>query len=114
MDIFVSRPTWVPEEFRGGIEGFLRLLHAMGVTPRTLGTTDYPSKAPLDEVIDLLDACAGAVILGYPQIRVAGGFVKDKPVTEELLLPTEWNHIEAGLAYARGLPLLVVHHEGVR
>jgi hypothetical protein len=114
MDVFVSRPAWVAPEYKRGLDGFLRVLAAMGLTPRTLGTTDYPSRAPLDEVIALLDECAGAVILGYPQLRIATGFVKDRAITEELLLPTEWNHIEAGLAYARGLPLLVVHQEGLR
>jgi hypothetical protein len=89
------------------------MLETMGLRPRTLGRTDYPSKAPLDEVLALLDECAGAVILGYPQIVVTSGVLKGKPVSNELLLPTEWNHIEAGLAYARQLPLLVIHHVGI-
>lgn len=112
IDVFVSRPTWIPEEFREGLEGFLGLLKALELEPRTLGATDYPTKAPLDEVISLLDQCGGAVILGYPQIVVREGIVKGKTVQNELLA-TEWNHIEAGLAYARALPLLVIHHIGV-
>jgi hypothetical protein len=32
---------------------------------------------------------------------------------ENIKLATEWNHIEAGLAYARDLPLLVIHHKDV-
>lgn len=110
IDVFVSRPTWVAGEFRHGLEGFLRLLAMLDLNPRTLGTTDYPRRAPLDEVISLMEQCRGAVILGYPQIRITGGTVKDEPLRSEVLLPTEWNHIEAGLAYARGLPLLVIHH----
>ena len=112
-DVFISRPTWVAPNFRAGLDGFLGSLKSLGLNPRTIGSTDYPSKAPLDEVIRLMERCAGAVILGYPQIVVASGSVKDTPLSSPLMLPTEWNHIEAGLAYARGLPLLVIHHRGV-
>lgn len=113
IHVFVSRPTWVPPAFQAGLEGFLRVLTTLGLQPRTLGSTDYPSKAPLDEVIGLMSKCRGAIILGYPQVVATAGSIKDKAITAELLLPTEWNHIEAGLAYARGLPLLMIHHLGV-
>ena len=113
IDIFLSRPTWVSPDHKSGLEHFLGLLATMELNPRTLGTTDYPSKCPLDEVIALMDRCQGAIILGYPQITATHGRLKDIDITEPLLLPTEWNHIEAGLAYARDLPLLVVSHIGV-
>jgi hypothetical protein len=113
ISVFVSRPTWVESNFEEGLNGFLRVLVTLGLRPRTLGKTDYPRRAPLDEVIALLDECSGAIILGYPQIRVSSGLVRDKPVEKEFSLPTEWNHIEAGLAYARQLPLLLIHHQGV-
>jgi hypothetical protein len=113
IDVFVSRPTWVAPSFRHGLEGFLGLLSSLGLNPRTIGATDYPTKAPLDEVIRLMDRCAGAVILGYPQIIAVAGTIKDQVLSAPLVLPTEWNHIEAALAYARELPLLVIHHNGV-
>jgi hypothetical protein len=85
--------------------------------PRTLGASDYPSKTPLDEIISLMDECEGAIILGFPQIRVNEGTLKNDTISmktgNQLVLPTEWNHIEAGLAYAKGLPLLVISHVGV-
>jgi hypothetical protein len=110
--VFVSRPTWVPDEFKEGLEAFLGLLSAHDLTPRTLGVSDYPAKGPMDEVIGLLGECQGMIVLGYPQIEVAAGAVKGVAV-QDLRLATEWNHIEASLAYARGLPLLVIHHTGV-
>jgi len=50
--------------------------------------------------------------LGYPQIYVAEGQIKE---TEEsdFLLPSEWNHIEATLAYMKNMPLLIIHHKGI-
>lgn len=113
IDIFLSRPTWVHAHFQPGLDGFIRMLKGFDLNPRTIGTTDQPRKAPLQEVIELLEKCKGAIVLGYPQITVSQGFVKDKQIATELFLATEWNHIEAGLAYARNLPLLVIHHVGL-
>ncbi len=113
MNVFVSRPTWLHESFRQGLDVFLTRLNDLDLIPHTLGATDYPTKAPLDEVIQLLDKCRGAVILGYPQIEIEAGSLRDRRIEARILLPTEWNHIEAGLAYARRLPLLVIHHIGI-
>ena len=112
IDIFLSRPTWVAPQFERGLDAFLQLLDSCGLKPRTLGTTDYPAKAPLDEVCDLMGACQGAIILGYPQIEIATGTLKGRAI-ERLSLGTEWNHIEAALAYSQRMPLLLIHHEGI-
>jgi hypothetical protein len=109
----VSRPNWISSEFDPGLEVFLTSLNNMGLSPRTLGSSDYPSKAPLDEVIEIMDECEGAIILGYPQVTIFEGKIKEDKIENELLLPTEWNHIEAALAYSKGLPLIVIHHQGV-
>lgn len=113
IDIFLSRPSWIGQDFAHGLNGFLRQMELLNLNPRTIGVTDYPNQSPLDEVINLMGKCSGAVILGYPQIQITSGFLKEESIAD-LLLPTEWNHIEAGLAYAQGLPLLVIHHTGVR
>ena len=67
----------------------------------------------MDEVIDLLYKCEGAIILGYPQIQITSGYVKETEISS-LSLSTEWNHIEAGLAYALGLPVLVIHDKSIQ
>lgn len=113
IQVFLSRPTWLPAEFQQPLTEFLGLLEVLGLAPRTLGVSDYPAKGPLDEVIDLLGECRGLIVLGYPQLLVTSGTVKGSPVTD-LQLATEWNHIEASLAYSRRLPLLVIHHLGVK
>jgi len=112
-NVFVSRPTWVSPDFHDGMEAFLEFIQGHNLKHRTIGSTDFPTKCPLDDVIGLMKECKGAVILGYPQIRIETGFIKSQEVESPILLPTEWNHIEAGLAYASGLPLLVFHHIGV-
>ena len=55
MEVFVSRPTWVSEEFQAGLDTFTLQLENLGLIPRTLGVTDYPSKSPLDEVIEIME-----------------------------------------------------------
>ncbi len=113
INIFLSRPNWIDQSFIKGLEGFLLVLNNLEMKPRTIGATDYPNRSPLDEVIKLMEQCNGAIILGYPQITIKVGTVKEKQIDKELILPTEWNHIETGLAYARGIPLLVIHHIGI-
>jgi hypothetical protein len=111
--IFLSRPTWVSPDFSAGLAGFTSFLKSIGLNPRTLGATDYPHQSPLDEVIRIMDECEAAIILGYPQIEITSGTLKNKPLNCPSFLGTEWNHIEAALAYSKNLPLLVIHHQGV-
>jgi len=113
IDVFVSRPTWTPSSFEAGLGRFFAFLDSHDLRPRTLGSTDYPAASPLDEVISLMARCRGAIILGYPQLEIVTGRVKGVDLDTPLVLPTEWNHIEAGLAYASGLPLLLIHHSGI-
>lgn len=112
IDVFISRPTWIGEEFKEGLDGFLSFLETHDLRPRTIGSSDYPTESPLDEVITLMDGCKGAIILGYPQIYVINGKIKDSE-KDSFQLPTEWNHIEATLAYTNNKPLLVIHHKGI-
>jgi hypothetical protein len=111
--IFLSRPTWIATEFQAGMETFMTQLRNLSLDPRTLGVSDYPSKAPLDEVIDILTECKGAIVLGVPQIEVHAGRLKGEALNGNLVLGTEWNQLEAALAYAAGLPIIVVHHNTV-
>lgn len=113
IDVFVSRPTWISSELQNGLQSFYNLLNTLEFNPRSLGTADYTPSAPLDAIIQIMSECYGAIILGYPQIAVKDGTVKSEAIQSPLLLATEWNHIEAGLAYAKQLPLLVIHHTGV-
>lgn len=113
MEVFVSRPTWVAPEFQSGLATFVTHLDNLDLRPRTLGVSDYPSKAPLDEVIDIMRCCQGAIVLGYPQLQVDAGLLKGEKIRSSITLGTEWNHLEAGIAYAAGLPLLVIHHTTV-
>jgi len=113
MEVFLSRPTWVADEFSEGLRTFETQLSNLDLAPRTLGVSDYPSKSPLDEVIELMKECRGAIILGIPQIQITEAQIKGQLISQPVELGTEWNHLEAGLAHAAGLPLLVIHHSTI-
>ncbi|WP_294959951.1 hypothetical protein [uncultured Fibrobacter sp.] len=112
-NIFLSRPTYVPQEQQQGIDVFCSLLDMMDFCPRTLGTTDYPNESPLDEIIRILDTCSGMIVLGIPQLFIEKGILKGNQITSPLKLATEWNQIEAALAYSRNMPLLIIHDKDV-
>ena len=111
--VFVSHPTWVAPEHRSGLGNFKNLLQVCDLELRAIGVTDRPSLSPLDEVIRLMKQCLGTIVLGIPQIEIQSGTLKGEQLKLPLSLGTEWNHIEAALAYALNLPVLVIHDVSV-
>jgi hypothetical protein len=66
----------------------------------------------------MMNECEGAVILGLKTIIAQQSIKKnetDKKYAErnDIFLPTPWNHLEAGIAFALDLPLLIIREEGV-
>src|SRR5262249_27062792 len=62
--------------------------------------------------------CSGGVILGFEQFFAQSGLWKRNtpdasPLASPAPFPTPWNHLEAGILYSLGLPLLVFAEEGV-
>ena len=112
-EVFISRPNWIPDEFENGIENFYNLLKTMNLNPRTIGQSDFPNETPLNEVINLMTKCCGTIVLGIPQIEIDRGKIKGTEINNKIILGTEWNHIEAALAYSIGHPLLIIHHKNM-
>lgn len=116
-DVFVSKPNTVTERQQMFWQQVKTRLEERSLRPRTLGATDYSNVAPIGAVKNVMVQCQGAIILGFRQIRLIDGVAKEgterQEVLTEHLLPTAWNHIEAGMAFALGLPVLVVKEAGV-
>ena len=118
IPIFVSCPTALNSEQQKSYQIILEELDRFGLEERRLGASDYPTELPLREVLVLARHCAGGVILGFEQIYVETGTLKRKTTKERLIenpvtLPTPWNHLEAGILFGLGLPLLVFRENGV-
>lgn len=117
LSIFLSRPTAVTVQQEAFCVELQRLLEERGVRGRTLGITDYPVRAPLGEVLDLMLRCDGVLVLGLVQANVETGVAKPGAVGEKRIdgaqFATPWNQIEAGMAFALGLPVFLVREARV-
>ena len=117
IPVFVSRPSTLNTEQFATQEALFSEFDSLGLEPRTLRQSDYPTEAPIGEVVALARHCAGAAILGFVQLTVQSGVLKPGTATETkvdaLYLGTAWNQVEGGILYALKLPLLVFRERGV-
>lgn len=118
IPVFGSCPTYLNPEQDTVKRWILGELGKAGMEWRSVGQTDYPSKAPIREVYTLSKHCAGGIILGFSQL-VASQVVRRKGtvIEEEVggnhMFPTPWNQLEAGILYAHQKPLLVFKEKGI-
>jgi hypothetical protein len=120
IPVFVSCPTSLSPKQEGSRSALVRFLDELNLEPRALGRSDYPSELPLREVLVIANHCAGGIILGFEQFQAASGIwkrgAKDQRKTaakESVLFPTPWNHLEAGILFGLGLPILIFREEGI-
>ena len=118
IPVFVSAPTSLSPEQDESRRLILRELERNGLEPRALGRSDYPTELPLREVLTIARHCAGGVILGFRQNRADSGVTKvgtanESPLVAPSYYPTPWNHLEAGILFTLGLPLLVFKEQGI-
>ncbi len=118
IPVFVSAPTSLNPRQEASRRIILDELEKYGLEERRLGASDYPTELPLKEVLVVARHCAGGVVLGFEQLRVESGVSKPGTPKEAKLaapraLPTEWNHLEAGILFGLQLPLLVFREDGV-
>ncbi|MFH1675808.1 MAG: hypothetical protein ABIC40_02200 [bacterium] len=83
-----------------------------------MGRSDYPNDLPLKEVLRMVKHCSGGIILGFEQFRATGGEYKHgspraASVNSLVSFPTPWNHLEAGIIFSSGLPMMIFREHGV-
>jgi hypothetical protein len=117
IPVFVSAPTQLSRTQQNVYNGIVELLDGLNLEKRALGRTDYPTEAPLREVLRLIRKCSGGLVLGF--IQSAAPKVTLRPGTDEestkdnVVYPTPWNQLEAGIMFSARLPILVFREEGV-
>ncbi len=103
------------ENFVKAVENYLT---ANELIPQTVGRTYYSSLQPLKAVEELLKECNGTIILALERAYLVEAIDRrDSPKQKNLnglKLTTPWNQIEGAIAYANGLPLLVLIEAGVK
>jgi hypothetical protein len=114
--IYVSLPAdpWLPDNMNQLKWGIVEEIEKLGYNPEiftnpkgTDGLASAISWHPRD-ADEIARRCAGAAIIGMPRWRFQDA--NGNPV----LLPTEFNHYEGGLAHTLGLPTLVLVQRDVR
>jgi hypothetical protein len=118
IPVFVSCPTALNQPQHASRELVIRELTRQGLEARALGRSDYPTHLPLREVLVIAKHCSGGVILGFEQafardVRVKRGTPEERRAAQPISFPTPWNHLEAGILFGMGLPLLVFREPGI-
>ncbi len=118
IPVFVSCPSSLNPDQEVSRQIILEELDRYGLEERRLGISDYPTEVPLREVLIVARHCAGGVIIGFEQLYVTAGAWKrgtnkERLAEPALVIPTPWNHLEAGILFALKLPLLIFKENGV-
>lgn len=113
IDVFVSRPNWIPSGLARHLPEFYECLTTLGLQPQTIGTNVVPMASPFEEVVSLMQRCQCTIVLGMPQIFVDQGRIKKDEIKSKVMLPTEWNQIEATASIMLKKPTLMLLHKSV-
>ncbi|MBD8489480.1 hypothetical protein IFO69_12060 [Echinicola sp. CAU 1574] len=117
IPVFISCPTVLNKKQRAYRKLIIDIIEDLSMEPRALGRSDYPKDFPMKEIAIIAKRCSGGIILGFEQVFVATGIGKKGTAEEReimnMLIPTPWNHIEAGILFGLKLPLLIFREKGV-
>ena len=110
--VFISTPSIADPSCRAVGEIVIGALRTEGASLERVERQDYSASSPLRVVTAAMRTCWGVVIVGLRQLHVQEASFRSGTPEQEVLkdvhLPTPWNQIEAGMAAALGLPLLIV------
>ncbi len=112
IPVFVSCPTHLSPEQEASAKIISGLVKKYKLEWRALGRSDYPTKLPLREVLRMIKHCSGGIILGFEQFVAPSGVhrkgsPKEEAVPSSVVMPTPWNHLEAGILYNQKLPMMI-------
>lgn len=118
IPVFVSCPTVLSKSQSASRRLIIKELEELGLEPRSLGRSDYPTDLPLREVLLIAKHCAGGLILGFEQFQANAGTWKrgtkeERKVNVSVSFPTPWNQLEAGILFSLKLPTIVFREESI-
>lgn len=117
IPVFLSRPTTLSPDQESSCGQITEVLDSLQLEPRTLGRSDYSTTNPVNEVLAIARHCSGGIVLGYKQyyaeIMISKVGTPNAQDIHQAYLPSPWNHLEAGILVALGLPLIVLKEDGI-
>ena len=118
FDVFVSVGGTANEAQEAFVRAVEDRLRSEGLIPHTVGRNTFSSDAPLKTVTELMSKCSGTVVIALERTYFPSGVEKRggprATSLAEARYPTPWNQIEAGMAYSRGHPLMIIMEQGLR
>jgi uncharacterized protein YjbI with pentapeptide repeats len=103
--IFLSAPSRRTAEQEAICDRITTVLDREGFELERLPPDEYPPSDAFSEIYRRMSGCVGVIAFGLQQQQITDG--DGSPGT------TPWIHVEAGMAYACNLPLLVFREETV-
>src|SRR5262245_13718041 len=121
IPIFLSYPKPCFGRQKRFVNQIYSYLTKRGLSPRTLGVTDYDVDAPLTAIRRLMLESNGLLTIAFRRTYVAKGTARLRTdiatLKEESIdgrwLTTPWSHIEPAMAYQLGLPVLILREKDV-
>jgi hypothetical protein len=118
LNVFLSVGRTATPEQRRFVATLQDFLVAQGLSPRTVGRTDFTDQKPLKRIADVLRECSGTIVVATERRHIADGMElrggSEARALRNVKLPTVWNQIEAAIAYTLGHPLLAIVEAGLR
>ena len=115
--VFISMGSTATTEQREFVDAVLSSLQTVELSPRIMNENEWSHEQPLRAIRKIMKDCCGAVIIAFTRTEFPSGIEIRKDKNRELTnisLPTPWNHIEASMAYAYDMPLLVISENGLK
>jgi hypothetical protein len=117
-NVFISIGSQFADQQGKFLDGLIDLLRSCDIEPRVINKTDYPTGNPLKDISRIMRECQGVIIVAYERTYFDSGIEKRKSPQEKPLesvrYTTPWNQIEASMAFALGLPIIVMMEKGLR
>lgn len=118
IPVFVSCPSDLSPPQEQAARLINEMLDKNRLAWRALGRSDYSYKLPLTEVLGMVRHCSGGIILGFSQFEAPSGKFKigtdrERYESGPVLMPTPWNHLEAGIMFTHRVPILIFREEGI-
>lgn len=117
VKVFLSRPSILNRAQELLLDSVCKTLAANGCEFVQLLPAQYAQTNVLCSLTELVNECKGSVVLGFSSMHIKDG--QFRPSTEQshavqdLRLATAWNHVEAGMALMKQIPVLVLSEVGV-
>lgn len=117
-DVFISVGRTSSREENDFLRAVEVHLKSHGLSSRVVGRTDFVDENPFGKILAVMKECSGVIIIASERLVFHDGIEFPKSVGKialpNVFLPTVWNQIEAGLAYALHLPMLMFAESSLR